>query len=192
MATEEDNLTLLLRSLGRFSDEAMDAGLERFSRVEAKKNQILLGAGDVCTKFYFVNAGCIRTYFQADGSEKTRLILPSFSIGTALASFIGQRPSFECIDCLEDAQLLAIGRTDFYHLVNEFAEWARFYQTILEMAYTFQNTKIEHLVTLTAAQRYETLWKENPTLLQRVPARIIASYLDMAPETLSRLRAART
>ncbi len=67
-------------------------------------------------------------------------------------------------------------------------KWKIFYQRILEMAYSFQNKKIEGLVTLSAKQRYELLLKETPILVQKLSNKILASYLDIAQETLSRLK----
>jgi TRAP-type mannitol/chloroaromatic compound transport system substrate-binding protein len=66
--------------------------------------------------------------------------------------------------------------------------WKNFYQKILEKAYSFQNRKIETLVTLTAKQRYEQLLTENPAFVQRLSNKVLASYLDMREETLSRLK----
>jgi hypothetical protein len=58
----------------------------------------------------------------------------------------------------------------------------------MEMAYSFQNRKIESLVTLSAKERYDLLIKENPKAVQRLSNKIIASYLDIKQETLSRLK----
>ena len=66
--------------------------------------------------------------------------------------------------------------------------WKIFYQRILEMAYSFQNRKIEQLVTLTAKQRYDNVLEENPILIQRLSNRVLASYLGIREETLSRLK----
>ena len=66
--------------------------------------------------------------------------------------------------------------------------WKIFYQKILEMAYSFQNRKIEQIVTLTAKQRYDNILKENPILIQRLSNKMLASYLDIREETLSRLK----
>jgi CRP-like cAMP-binding protein len=56
------------------------------------------------------------------------------------------------------------------------------------MAYSFQNKKIEALVTLSAKERYEQLLEEHPALTQKLSNRVLASYLDMSQETLSRLK----
>lgn len=109
-------------------------------------------------------------------------------IGTALTSFISQKPSVEMIEALEDTELLAISHADFYRLNIQMDNWRNFYQRILEMAYSFQNGKIEQRVTLTAKQRYEVILNENPALVQQVSNKILASYLDIREETLSRLK----
>ena len=110
------------------------------------------------------------------------------TIGTALASFISQKPSIEFIQAIDDTEVLSISHSDFYKLNNEMENWRIFYQKILEMAYSFQNRKIKMLVTLTAKQRYEQVLKETPAFIQRLSNKVLASYLDMREETLSRLK----
>lgn len=192
MDPEWNNLSLLLDTIQTFSDNDKTAILREFVKVETRKGQILVKPGETCERFYFVNKGCLRTYFLTTaGQERTRLILPAYSIGTALTSFIGKRESFEALDSLEDSTLLAIGREAFYSLAEGLPAWSGFYRKILEMAYMFQNIRFEQLVSYSATERYELLRKENPELLQAVPSRVLASYLDIAPETLSRLKSLR-
>ena len=193
MEPEWTNLSLLLNSIFSFTDDDKEEILGKFTKLDVGKNQILVRAGDVCEQFYFVNRGCLRTYFlTSTGQERTRLILPTFSIGTALTSFISGSKSFEVLDSIEKSTVLAISHVSFYDLVDRLPSWRTFYQKILEMAYIFQNTRIEHLISYSAAERFELLRRENPELLQVVPGWILASYLDIAPETLSRLRGFRT
>ena len=116
--------------------------------------------------------------------------MPENHIGTALTSFISQKPSVEFIEALDDTQLLSISHSEFYRLNKDITNWKLFYQKILEMAYSFQNKKIEQLMTLTARQRYERILSENPILIQQVSNKVLASYLDMREETLSRLKSA--
>lgn len=184
-----DNLKLLLKYLVDFDNIEL-AGLEQFFHPKmVKKGHLLLRSGDVCRDFYFVNKGCLRTYFiDKAGHEKTRLVLPDFTIGTSFTSFIHQIPSFEFVDALEDSELLQINRTHFYTLVNSSDHWKSFYIRILEMAYAFQNNKIEELTTLSAKQRYEKLRLEKPALIQKLSNKVLASYLDIREETLSRLK----
>jgi CRP-like cAMP-binding protein len=186
---EKELLTKVLKSLVDFSEQELGQIVNCFMPKFAKRNEILLFAGDVCNEFYYVANGCIRIYFlDKNGHEKTRYIMPKYHIGTALTSFIAQEPSIEFIEALEDSELLAISHTDFYRLNKELAGWKNFYQCILEMAYTFQNKRIEQLVTLTAKQRYNLVLKETPSLIQGVSNKVLASYLDIREETLSRLK----
>lgn len=172
-----------------FDEQELEKISGFFKSKSVKKNEILLHAGSVCKDFYFIHSGCVRTFFiDRNGHEKTRYVMLDHHIGTALTSFISQKPSFESLEALEDTELLAIHHADFYRLNAEMENWKNFYQRILEMAYAFQNKKIEQLTTLTAQQRYEHVLKESPVLLQRLSNRVLASYLDIREETLSRLK----
>lgn len=154
-----------------------------------KRNTILLLEGEICKELYFVHSGCIRTYYiTKQGHEKTRYVAFDGSIATSISSFISQQQSFEFVDTLEDSELYAINHRDFYQLVSDIPQWERFYRTLLEMAYLYQNKKIENLVTLSAKQRYDKLMTENPIYIQRLSNKILASYLDITQETLSRLK----
>jgi len=185
----KESLKHVLGSLNNFTEEQLEYIAGCFKPKSIKRNGLLLAEGNVCREFYFVYKGCIRTYFiTPEGHEKTRYVMADYHIGTALASFIAQRPSFECIDALEDTELLAISHSDFYRLNDEMAEWKVFYQKILEMAYSFQNKKIESRITLSAKERYEQLLRENPLLVQRLSNKVLASYIDVTQETLSRLK----
>lgn len=184
-----EQLRLLLKALSYFEEQELDTITSCFRQQTVKRNTILLHAGEVCDQFYFVHTGCIRMYFiDRKGQEKTRYVMLDCSIGTALSSFINQKPSAESVQALDDTVVLAISHTDFFRLNEQMKNWSVFYRKMLEMAYSFQNSKIEQLITLTAAQRYEKVLKETPMLIQRLSNRMLASYLDMREETLSRLK----
>lgn len=186
---EKEQLKKVLKSLTDFSEQELGQIVNCFKSKSVRKNEVLLLEGNVCNDFYYVVQGCIRIYFiDKNGNEKTRYIMPDYHIGTALTSFISREPSVEFIEALEDTELLSIRHADFYRLNKNLDGWKMFYQRILEMAYSFQNKKIEHLVTLTAKQRYNLVLKETPNLIQRVSNKVLASYLDIREETLSRLK----
>jgi CRP-like cAMP-binding protein len=184
-----EQLKYVLKSLTNFDDQELDQIVGLFKPKSVKKNDILLRERSVCREFYYVHKGCIRTFFiDKNGHEKTRYVMLDYHIGTALTSFIYQKPSVEFIEVLEDTELLTMSYTDFYRLNEVMDNWKIFYQRILEMAYSFQNRKIEQLVTLTAKQRYDHVLQENPALLQRLSNRVLASFLDIREETLSRIK----
>ena len=184
-----DKLKIVLKMFADFDEQELNKISDCFKPKSVTKNSILLQDGRICKEFYFINTGCIRTFFiDKNGHEKTRYVMLDNHIGTALTSFISQKPSIEFIEALDDTELLAINHFDFYRLNKEMNSWKSFYQRILEMAYSFQNRKIEQLVTLTAKQRYDIILKENPVFIQRLSNRVLASYLDIREETLSRLK----
>jgi len=184
-----EKLKYYLRVNTNIDDKQIDKIISCFKLKAIKKNTILLSEGEICKELYFVHSGCIRTYYiTKQGHEKTRYVAFDNSIATSISSFISQRQSFEFVDTLENSELLAISHKDFYQLVADIPQWEKFYRTLLEMAYLYQNKKIENLVTLSAKQRYDKLMIETPIYIQRLSNKILASYLDITQETLSRLK----
>lgn len=185
----KDRLKYLLQHLANFDQAELERITELFKVKLVKRNTVLLRQGEVCNAFYYVNEGCLRTYFlDKNGTEKTRLVMTDCNIGTAMTSFINQTPSAEIIDTTQDTTLLAISHSNFFRLNKEMDSWRSFYQKILEMAYSYQNQRIEQRVTLSAQQRYDLVLKERPILIQKLSNRSLASYLDIREETLSRLK----
>lgn len=171
------------------SAERLDEIATFFKPLTVKKNTLLLSQGEICSKLYFVNKGCIRTYFiTGQGDQKTRFVAFEGMVATSLSAFISRQPSFEFVDSLEDCELLYITYADFYKLVSTYGEWQKFYLCLLESAYIYQNKKIEERVTLSATERYAILMKEHPHFIQRLSNKVLASYLDVKQETLSRLK----
>lgn len=160
-----------------------------FKKRSIKKNTILVSEGETCREMYFVHSGCVRTYYLTkQGKEKTRYIAFANSFVTSISSFIAQQPTFEFVEALETSELYAIRHSDFYQLISTIPQWEYFYRSLLERAYLFQHKKIEDLVTLSAKQRFDKVMEETPFYVQRLSNKILASYLDITQETLSRLK----
>lgn len=178
-----------ITELAGINEQDMNRIMSCISVYNIKRNTIILAQGEVCDKFYFLEKGCMRTYYiTEEGQEKTRLISFDNTPVTVLTSFINLKPSVEYIDVLEDSELLSMPQADFFRLLDEIPSWALFYRKILELAFAFQNNRIEDLVTLSAKERYEKLLKERPHYIQRLSNKIVASYLGISQETLSRLK----
>ena len=184
-----EKLRYYLRTNTGLDDKEIDKIVTCFKPKTVKRNTILLSEGEICKEFYFVHSGCIRTYYiTKQGHEKTRYIAFEGAIATSISSFISQKPSFEFVDTLENSELYVISHRNFYQLVSNCPQWEKFYIVLLEMAYLYQNKKIETLVTLSARQRYDKIVAETPMYIQRLSNKILASYLDITQETLSRLK----
>ncbi|MBL0882649.1 MAG: Crp/Fnr family transcriptional regulator [Chitinophagaceae bacterium] len=161
-----------------------------FTIVKYKKNEQILRPGDICRNNYFVNAGCLRFYTtNKEGYELTRYFAFEGKFGTALTSFIEQKPSFEYIQCLESSELLVISHQDFFNLVNTVPEMNFLYRNILEMAYVTTQRRIYGLQGETALERLRWLMNYQPDIFKRASSRVIATYLGITTYTLSRLKA---
>lgn len=182
-------LVNFLKKCVEFDYAELNSIVPLFKEKQVKRNEIIIASGDVCNEFYFVGKGCLRVFFlNSKGNEKTNHIALENTIISAMSSFITQKPSYEMVDALEDSELLVINRKDFYDLVGSSRTWGAFYRLTLETAYLTKVQRIESRVTLTARERFNLVLRENPEFFQRVSNRILASYIDVTQETLSRMK----
>ena len=77
---------------------------------------------------------------------------------------------------------------DFYHLLEIIPSWEKFYRHYLEYAYVNNTNRLMSFLTQDATERYRQLLEINPKIVQRLPNKIVATYLNMSQETLSRLK----
>jgi len=167
----------------------LEKALDHFKFSKINSGTLLLREGDVENNFHYIQTGCVRTYYvNQAGNLKTRHIAFENSFIASLSSFIAGKPSFEYVEAIEKSELLSIERSHFFQLLDHVAGWKDFYISVLEKGYRFQNEKIESYVTLTAQERYNKLMIDSPHFIKRLPNTIVASYLDISPETLSRIK----
>jgi hypothetical protein len=89
---------------------------------------------------------------------------------------------------MEESELLRIKREDFYYLLTVIPAWEKFYRRYLEDAYINNLEIFQREITKDAELRYKELLERNPNVVMRLPNKIVASYLNMSPETLSRVK----
>jgi CRP/FNR family cyclic AMP-dependent transcriptional regulator len=160
-----------------------------FKPVSARRNEILLQKGAIARQIYLVIKGCLRVYLIGeDGSESTRFLILDGHAGTAFPSFILKKPSAAAIQSLEPSELLTLSYPDRDLLFRKVPGWETMYRIGLEMDYIASIQRIESLITMDAKARYNILLEHQPELIQRLPARIVADYLGISQETLSRLK----
>lgn len=178
-----------LRKHADISDEEIAAFCSRLKFKKAKRGEILLEAGDVCRYVYFVGKGCLRVYLMdRGGRESTRMLIPEGWFGTAFPSFILQEPSQAFIQSIGASELFYLTYKEFRSLSDVFPAWEKIYLANLEQSYIASIKRIESLITMNAKERYALLMEDNPELIQKLPSKIIADYLGISQETLSRLK----
>ena len=160
-----------------------------FKPLSAKRNEILVHKGDIARHLYLIVKGCLRIFLiNEDGSEATRFLIFDGQMGTAFPSFILKKPSVASVQCLEPSELLTLSYTDRQTLFDKIPGWETMYRIVLELAYIASIERIESLITMDAKARYNILLRDHPELIQRLPSRIVADYLGISQETLSRLK----
>ena len=155
-----------------------------------KRNEILLEKGRVSQYLYFVVKGCLRIFLIDDeGQEATRFLIFEGKFGTAFPSFVRREPSAASIQSIEPSELLMISYNDYQMLMDTIPGWERMNHLGLQQDYIDAIIRIESLITMDAKERYDILMKRNPKMIQRLPGKIVADYLGISQETLSRLKA---
>jgi CRP-like cAMP-binding protein len=154
-----------------------------------RKRQYFLQEGEVCKYTAFITKGAMRQYRVDDrGEEHIIQVYIENWWASDRESLMNQTPSIYFIDAWEDTEVLLVTKTDLSDLVDRIhtlSEWLRKLDANFAIA---SQKRINAAISLTAEERYSDLEKTNPVFLQRFPQHIIASYLGINRETLSRIR----
>lgn len=154
-----------------------------------EKNEILLNAGEVCNHLYFVVQGILRTFhLNANGTEFTRLIRKENQFCTVLLSFLEKKSSVATIQALEKGVLLVISSEDFRTLTKESEIAQKMYTKTLEDFENFHLKRLEFLTSYSPKEKTEIFLKEYHELEPRLADKVIASYLQITPETYCRCK----
>jgi len=154
-----------------------------------RKRQYLLQEGDVCKHLTFVAKGLLRTYNVDDkGNEHMSIFgwegwwLSDFN------SFLSGVPAVFNIDAIEDSELLMISLADYNALTLTVPIMDRYFRILYQNSLVTKERRLMSAITHTAEEKYLELANSNPHIIERIPQNLIASYLGIAPETLSRIK----
>lgn len=169
--------------------EELKVILSYFKPLHAAKNEVLITPGQATQRIFFVGKGCIRIYFITEqGFEATRYFAFENDIAAALISFITRSTSAEYVQSVENTDLLYIDQDDFFYLLEIIPGWEKFYRYFLEKAYVNNTNRLMSFFTMDATERYMSLLSEYPDVVKRLSNKMLATYLNLSPETLSRLK----
>jgi CRP-like cAMP-binding protein len=169
--------------------DSMEALTEISETQEFKKGSIIQPSGHTCRTIYFVNRGALRVYYFKDAHEITESFeFENNFVARAESLFTGE-PSRKAIEAIEDSEVIAINTVKLFALYDTHRDIERLFRKMIEKAYVRTVKRIESLQFHTAAERYAEMIRDQPDVLLRVPLKMIASYLGITPESLSRIRA---
>lgn len=171
------------------SDEEWDLCKNNFRPKRMLRRQFLLQEGDVCRELAFVEKGALYSY-SLDLSGTKHVIRFAFDGWwmANLQSFFTGEPTQLNIEVLEDSELLMLDKKNHEILLEKVHAYERYHRIIVQNAYVALQRRVENALGLTAEEKYERLIAESPAFLNRVPQHLIASYIGVSPETLSRVR----
>ena len=181
-------LKQILTYLVDIPESEIDAALNFFTSVSFQKGQYLLSEGQVCKYLYFINSGLTKSYLLNEGKEHIRQFAAENDFVVDLGSFLSQSKSAFFIETLESTQALKIKYEDLDKLFNSSFSFMKLGKVIADRSTINLIKRSVSLVKDDATDRYLDFIKERPTLIQRVPQFMIASYLGITPESLSRIR----
>jgi CRP-like cAMP-binding protein len=177
-----------IQTLSPVSPEAQSAISDCFEEIVLSKNEYLLTEGKICKQLYFLCQGAARGYYTLDGKEITHWFAFENDFVTSLHSYITGEPAVENIQLLEGSILFSVSKDALAKLLNQFHEVERVVRLAYEKYYIRLEDRFLNSQFKTAAERYEQLLRERPHILERVPLGMVASYLGISQETLSRVR----
>ncbi|WP_299522717.1 Crp/Fnr family transcriptional regulator [Winogradskyella sp.] len=161
-----------------------------FQPVETKKGDKILQEGERANYLYFIEKGMLHNYyFHDDGRQVSSWFYSENQFITAWSSFYLQKPSFETIECLEDCVLYHVSFTDFQKLIADFPAFGNFARLLAEDILATLDEFTKSWSFLSAKEKYQLLLKHFPQIELRVKLGLIASFLGISQETLSRIRA---
>ncbi len=153
------------------------------------KGQFVVQHGDICRYENFVLSGCLKTfYIDNDGHEHIVMFAIEDWWTSDLGSFITQTPADLNIQCLEDSGLVQISFSDLQQLYIDIPKLERFFRIIIQNAFVAAQKRIVNNLSLPAMERYIQFREQYPKIEQRVPQYMIASYLGITKEFLSKIR----
>jgi CRP-like cAMP-binding protein len=182
------------REIARIYCTLTPKGIETLASIlvpmKVAKGEKLMTEGEVCKYMYFVERGMVRQFYFKNGRDVTEHFSYEGRIVICIESFLKQTPSLLGVEGLETSWLYAIPHDSFLQLVDEDKEMERLYRKILEHALISSQEHADSQRFENASERYLRLLRTKPEIILRAPMVHVASFLQMTPETLSRVRAA--
>lgn len=183
------NLLQLLQSTASLTLEERSALCTHWSTsIQLKRKDFLIQKGKVERYLYFVQTGHLRIYYPNETEEICVGFGHPSTLICSFPSFIRDEPSAYYIQALKACTLLRISKTDFFQLKEKYTGIHTCWQRLIEEALLGKIERETEMLTFTPEQRVQRLFKRSPHVFQTIPKKYIASYLGMAPETLSRIK----
>ncbi|MBS1529152.1 MAG: Crp/Fnr family transcriptional regulator [Bacteroidetes bacterium] len=172
-----------------FTEAEFALFLTYFKPKTISKKDYYLRAGEVCKSKAYLNKGCARN-FVLDDQGHERILFFAFEdwwLGD-FDSYYSGKPGTNYVQILEDSELLVISKENFQKAEKEIPKLQQWYSSKMLRSASASRNRIEEMKTLSAEERYLKLMEQQPHIFQRIPLQYIACYLNIEPQSLSRIR----
>jgi CRP-like cAMP-binding protein len=186
------NHSPLITYIGKYIPLAVEEETLLISKIIIRKylkDQYISQQGDTCKSVNFIIAGCTKTfYMDLEGQEHIVMFSIEDWWTSDLGSFITQTPADFNVQCIESTELIQFTYDNLEELYKEIPKLERLFRKIVERAFAASQKRIIRNFSLTAKERYQFFKKSHPEIDQRVPQYMIASYLGITKEFLSKIK----
>lgn len=172
-----------------FSTDEFDIIKTQLTPKKLRKKQYLLQEGDVCKFIAFVEKGSLRSYSidEKGGEHIIQFALEGWTISDLYSFLTGEAATYN-IDALEDSELVIINKQSHEELLDKLPKYERYIRLQITGAYIAMQRRLTSIISLSLEERYSNFTELYPNIIQRVPQHMIASFMGLTPETLSRVR----
>ena len=190
MEKRRDIAREIARRYGNLNSEQLDELTGIIIPINVHKGASILKRGDVCKCIYYVEHGLVRQFYYKNNKEVTEHIAYEGGIVMCIESLFKREPSRIAVESLEPSRLYAIEYDRFERLTQSSYAFCNILLNILKESLILSQHKADTIRFENARERYARTIKDHPDIVRRAPLHIVASYLQMTPETLSRVRSA--
>lgn len=168
--------------------EIHDFMMDHTKTLEVKRGELISRNGSYNRNIYFVEEGLLRAFYLENGKDITTNFYPEGKLVSNIDTLFKNLPTRSNIEAIENSQVVYCDYENLEKLCKESLPAANFSRYILGNLMVQMLNRITSLQYMTAKEKYEDLMQENKDLLLRAPLGMIATYLGISPETLSRIR----
>ncbi len=184
---------LLLKNITKQIDLTSQEELlikSKFQLQKVKNKEVIVDFGDVCTRTYFVNTGCLRSYARDNnGTEHTISFAPSDWWIGEMGSYISGEPATLSIEAIEKSEILYIEKGDYEELFKGIPKLESVFRKMLERSVVAYQKRLIDNLSKTAEERYINFSGKFPQLVNAIPQKLIASFIGVTPEFFSKMKA---
>lgn len=180
----------LARKYSTMTHDELDALESILVPQKSAKGQMIINEGQVCDSIYYIERGLIRQFYFKNGKQITEHLGEDHTIFMCIESLFREEPTKLQVEAIEPTIVYAIPKQKLEQVALHNVNIQILYRKILEESLIISQVHADLIRFETAQARYKRMCKLNPQVILRAPLVYIASYLQMTPETLSRVRAA--